>query len=138
MPHRSAASPDGRARVILVVEDETLIALDLTDILCECGFEVLGPAATVTAALTLIGRRRPDAAILDINLRHELVTPVALILDALSVPFMVSTACDPAMLPKEGILAAAPTLSKPASPVRVVSVLTDLLVRADAADGGLH
>ena len=44
--------PDGR--LVLVVEDEFLIALDLEQLLRRHGWRVLGPAATVAAALRLL------------------------------------------------------------------------------------
>ena len=40
----------GLTRLILVVEDEVLIALELAAILDDDGYRVLGPAPTVTAA----------------------------------------------------------------------------------------
>jgi hypothetical protein len=40
--------------VVLVVEDDFLIALDLECLLQRHGFRVLGPAATVAAALRLL------------------------------------------------------------------------------------
>lgn len=48
--------------------------------------------ATVDAALSVLKVRRPDVAPLDFNLRGEPVTPVALLLDALLVPFVLMTA----------------------------------------------
>ena len=67
--------PDGR--LVLVVEDEFLIALDLEQLLRRHGWRVLGPAATVAVALRLLRGAMPDVALLDVNLGGELVTPVA-------------------------------------------------------------
>src|SRR5215212_8822543 len=67
--------PDGR--LVLVVEDEFLIAMDLELLLRRHGWRVLGPAATVAEALRLLADERPDVALLDLNLRGELATPVA-------------------------------------------------------------
>jgi DNA-binding response OmpR family regulator len=54
--------------IILVVEDESIIGLELEGRLQEAGHEVLGPTSTVEAALELAERRKPDLALVDINL----------------------------------------------------------------------
>jgi CheY-like chemotaxis protein len=55
---------------ILIVEDEALIALELTENLEHGGHEVVGPATTVAEALTLCQEAEPpELALLDINLR---------------------------------------------------------------------
>lgn len=48
-------------------------------------------AARVSEAMAMLGRLRPDAAVLDINLHGEMVFPVAEKLDALHVPFVFLT-----------------------------------------------
>jgi two-component system, response regulator PdtaR len=55
--------------LILIVEDEALIAMLLTESLESGGHQVMGPAATETEALALCEAARPDLALLDINLR---------------------------------------------------------------------
>jgi DNA-binding response OmpR family regulator len=57
--------------VILVVEDETLIALVLEIALRFAGHDVLGPAATAEEALRLAARERPELALVDIILRDR-------------------------------------------------------------------
>jgi ActR/RegA family two-component response regulator len=66
-----------RGRCLLVVEDEYLIAADLTASLESLGVEVIGPAASVEEALSLVDNNsdRLDGAVLDINLRNERVYP---------------------------------------------------------------
>jgi CheY-like chemotaxis protein len=78
---------------ILVVDDEAMIAMLLRDILEDRGCEVVGPAGAVAPALALIqaGGRALDGAILDINLRGELVYPVADVLIQHGVPFVFVT-----------------------------------------------
>jgi two-component system, response regulator PdtaR len=55
--------------IILVAEDEALVALVLELALGSAGHQVLGPAAEVDEALRLAEERRPDLALLDIRLR---------------------------------------------------------------------
>lgn len=47
-------------KTVLVVEDEFLIAIDLKLLLESRGWEVLGPAATVSDALLLLGDELPE------------------------------------------------------------------------------
>ena len=106
--------PDITGRRVLVVEDEFVIALDLQLALYRLGCEVLGPVASVAEALVLLRHERPDAAVLDINLRDGLVTPVAEQLIVMGVPFVLVTARDTRHL-TQGPLRRAPTLGKPVS-----------------------
>jgi DNA-binding response OmpR family regulator len=77
---------------ILIVEDEPLIAMCLADTVeCMEGL-VVGPAGSVKEALALIEGQAIAAAILDANLTDRDVTPVALLLTRLRVPFIVHTA----------------------------------------------
>ncbi|MFZ0497083.1 MAG: response regulator [Methylocella sp.] len=76
---------------ILIVEDELFIALALEAMLLELGFDVVGSAAQVSAALELIGRERIDGAILDVNLGSQRIDPVADILAARACPFFFTT-----------------------------------------------
>lgn len=55
--------------IILIVEDEALIAMALEADLNDAGYEVLGPASTVGRALELAEATPPDLALVDINLR---------------------------------------------------------------------
>jgi CheY-like chemotaxis protein len=113
--------PDGR--LVLVVEDESLIAMDLELLLRRHGWRVLGPAATVAAALRLLRQGdTPDVALLDVNLRGELVTPVAEELRARGVPFVLASAYD-RLGPAAAALAGAPAVGKPTDERRLLAAL---------------
>jgi DNA-binding NtrC family response regulator len=64
-----------RARV-LVAEDEPVIALDVAFAVEEAGGEVVGPAASVRQALSLVEGDGIQAAILDVDLLDGNVGPV--------------------------------------------------------------
>jgi CheY-like chemotaxis protein len=66
--------------MILVVEDEALIAMDLQALLEEAGYRVLGPANSSAAALALLDSDEPDVALLDVNLGRSDVFVVANVL----------------------------------------------------------
>lgn len=78
--------------VILVVEDEFIIAMDVHRFLEQEGYEVVGPAASVGEALGLLEKSNPDACVLDANLRGEHSGPVAAALRARNIPFVISSA----------------------------------------------
>ena len=116
-----ARALEGRA--LLVVEDEYLIAADMTFILEEMGAEVLGPAHSVATALDLIERHgeRLDGAILDINLGKEQVFPVADLLRSRNVPFIFSTGYDASVIPEAYV--GIPRCEKPFDKALVATLL---------------
>ena len=120
---------DGRR--ILVVEDEEMIAMLLEDYLMDMGCKVAGHAVSVAGAISLLEEAKPfDAALLDMNLRGELVTPVAEALSAASVPFcfMTGLGADAATgFPN------APTIGKPFDQAGLRAVLTQLFSEAEVA-----
>ena len=87
-------------KVILVVKDEMLLAMDLAARLEEMGATVLGPASDVRTALTLIANRSIDAALLDINLQAETSYPIADRLIAEGVPFVFVTSMSRRVVPE--------------------------------------
>jgi CheY-like chemotaxis protein len=76
---------------LLIVEDELLIALELRSIVEQLGGTVVGPAGSVKGALQLLADTRPNAALLDANLRGDRVTPVAQACLDRSIPFALVT-----------------------------------------------
>lgn len=80
-----------KGKRILVVEDEALIAVMVEDMLMDMGSDVVGPAATIEAALALARAEAIDAAILDVNVRGERIDPVADVLMARGVPVLFAT-----------------------------------------------
>lgn len=54
--------------VVLVVEDEAIIAYCSAALLEDAGYAVLGPAHTSAEALKLARSKRPDVALIDIDL----------------------------------------------------------------------
>ena len=74
---------------ILIVEDEPLVAEDLRIVLVEAGFEIAGVAFRVATALSLIETVACDAAIVDAHLAGASATPVAAVLSARGLRFIV-------------------------------------------------
>jgi DNA-binding response OmpR family regulator len=113
------------AERILVVEDEPLIAFDVADYLKAAGFEVVGPAASVSAALKLLESPGCDLAVLDVNLGRETATPIADALRAKSLPFIALSGYSSDQLP-EGFRNS-PMLTKPVDPRKLVAELRRFL-----------
>ncbi|EPE98637.1 response regulator [Rhizobium grahamii] len=112
---------------ILVVEDEFFIADDLQQILTSAGFLVLGPAATNEHTLDLIEEDRPDVAVLDVNLHGTIVTPVALELQRLEIPFVLASAHTADDLRYNPVLSDAINLGKPTEPSFLLEAVRKML-----------
>jgi len=112
-------------RRILIVEDEYIIAFDLTRSLEELGIQVVGPASGVAEALRLVvtDGDRLNGAILDINLRGERVYQVAQALAARGVPFMFATGYETSTIPDA--YATVPRCEKPVDKARLVQWLSN-------------
>ena len=95
----ATATMDGQ--MVLLVEDDFLIAMDVAASLEADGARVVGPVATVRAALDLISRTEClDAAILDINLRGATSYELADVLCARGVPVIFVTGYDKNVVPQ--------------------------------------
>jgi DNA-binding response OmpR family regulator len=75
--------------LVLVLEDEALIALNLQDELHDSGHEVAGPFTTCSAALQWLQTATPDTAILDATLNDGSCHRVAIELSGRGVPFLI-------------------------------------------------
>jgi DNA-binding response OmpR family regulator len=101
--------------------------MELDDTLRRAGYEVLGPAPNVRTALRLLGAERPDAAVLDVNLAGEWVTPVAEVLRTMIVPFILTSAYAAADLHVEPVLRNALNVGKPTKSELLLKELRDVL-----------
>ena len=73
---------------VLIIEDEPLVALELTTILGDAGIAIAGLAATADEAMAAIVDTAADAVLLDGNLQGALVDDVAAALVARNIPFL--------------------------------------------------
>lgn len=112
---------------VLIVEDDYLIANDLTRGFEDAGIEIVGPVPSLTKALARLDEGRLDGAILDVNLDGQKVYEVADALIERDVPVVFVTGYD-----REGIphrYADVPLCLKPIETGKVVEALTRLAVR---------
>ncbi len=112
-------------RRVLVVEDESLVAMLLETILEDMGVTPVGPAGTVEDGLAMAADPAPlDAALLDVNVAGRQVFPIAEALKARGVPFVFSTGYGEGGLPDEW--RGHPTVQKPFTE----SAIREALMRA--------
>ncbi|TCL66394.1 response regulator [Rhizobium sp. BK251] len=116
----------GRRFRVLVVEDEPFVAMELKAALATGGFDVLGPVGSVADALGILEDERPDAAVLDVRLGSERVTPVAVALKALGVPFVLASASSASELAADDALADVQNLGKPTNLKQLIDVIAAL------------
>jgi PAS domain S-box-containing protein len=95
-PKAAAGNGNGAGPVIpgnrlLLVEDEALTGMMMSDMLTDLGFDVIGPFGRVADAMAAIKREDFHAAVLDVNLDGEVVYPVADAVLARGVPFVFVT-----------------------------------------------
>jgi len=116
-------------RRVLIVEDESLVAMLLETILEDMGCLAVGPAATVDEGLRMAADEAVDAALLDVNVAGRQVFPVAQVLKDRGVPFIFSTGYGEGGLPDEW--RGQPTLQKPFTEAAVRDALMTAMGLAD-------
>lgn len=115
---------------VLVVEDNYLIASELADHLAAANAVVIGPCATLSDAGKMA--LRSDLAVLDVDLKGQMVFPLADRLRELDVPYVFFTGYDRGLLPAR--FAKVDCITKPLSPLVAVQHL-DIRARALGGSG---
>jgi two-component system, response regulator PdtaR len=81
--------PSNSRPLVLILEDEALIALNLQDELQDAGYGVAGPFTDCSAALDWLRTATPDMGILDATLNDGSCHSVAAELSRREVPFLI-------------------------------------------------
>jgi two-component sensor histidine kinase len=108
----------------LVVEDESLIALDLVDTLRRLGADQARSVSTEQEASVLLEKDTFDCALLDANLHGRSVENIAAALARRKIPFVFVTGYGRAGLPAG--FGQAPVLAKPVSDEQLLEAVTTL------------
>ena len=82
---------NGAAPVVMIVEDEVLVALDLQESIRSLGYEVVGPYARLAEAIEGAETQTIDFAILDLNLNGEMTYELAESLQQRGIPIVFTT-----------------------------------------------
>jgi CheY-like chemotaxis protein len=111
-----------KGRLLLVVEDEYMLALEMGASLEEFGAVVLGPVGDIDDALDLIDETPTiDGAVLDLNIRGEMSFPVADALLERGIPIVFATGYDKSHIPSR--YAHITRCEKPIAPAYVAKAL---------------
>jgi DNA-binding response OmpR family regulator len=121
---RRGEQPEKQQRLLLV-EDEVLLSMVLATDLQDAGYDVLGPYGTVAAAMAAVLSETFDGAVLDINLKGQLVYPVAEELARRRIPFMFLSGYALVNMPKP--FHAYPRLAKPANATVLLRAIQNML-----------
>ncbi|HKF09203.1 MAG TPA: PAS domain S-box protein [Xanthobacteraceae bacterium] len=110
---------------ILLIEDEPLVSMELEGELAAAGCGVIGPAATLEHARTLVEEGKYDAALVDVNLKGQPVDELAALLTEKNCPFAFVTGYGRDALPEafRGVA----VLAKPFSSAQLLATAEGLL-----------
>ena len=112
---------------VLILEDEFFLGDDLARALRDAGGEPVGPVATMEQAEAIVEKERPDAAILDLNLRGEMASEFAERLAATGLPCVIVSGYGEDGLTES--LTRIRRLEKPVGAPAVMEALVDELAR---------
>jgi DNA-binding NtrC family response regulator len=111
---------------ILIVEDDAMQALDLSAGLIDAGASILGPAANVNEAVTLLSTTACSAAVLDLRVGDRNATSLAKHFLEHRIPFMIYTGYpDSAFFRSDW--GGYRLISKPADIGELIRILADLI-----------
>lgn len=103
--------PAAARRSVLLVEDEVMIRMMVSDMLDELGYAVAAEAGDIDEAVRLVQCTDFDIAILDVNVNGKVISPVAEAVQMRSLPFIFATGYGSQGLPEK--FRDRPTLQKP-------------------------
>ena len=104
--------------------------MEMESLLRGLGCIVLDPVPRVEEAMRVLADEGPDAAVLDVNLQGERVTPVAAALRERGIPFVLVSGYGSERL-QEDALRGAPQLRKPVEGGRLARALIEVLTRGE-------
>jgi DNA-binding NtrC family response regulator len=113
---------------VLVVEDETMIVLQIEGVLEAMDFRIVGPAGTIETALQLAAHENFDLTILDVTIRGGKVYPVAELLLSRGIPLLLASGYGDRALPET--LRNQRCLMKPFTPVALEDQVRQLCSQA--------
>ena len=110
---------------VFVVEDEAMIRMMVMDMLEELGCRVAAEAGDVEEAAKLARSADFDLAILDVNVKGKLITPVAELIRARGRPIIFATGYGSEGLPEE--FRDFPALQKPFQQDALAALIDEVL-----------
>ena len=107
----SGTTTTPRKASVLVVEDEVMIRMMVTDMLVDLGHSIAAEAGEIDEALRLAESADFDLAILDVNVNGRTIEPVAKVIERRKLPLLFSTGYSVDALPES--FRGRPALQKP-------------------------
>jgi len=107
----TTSGTSARKASVLVVEDEVMIRMMVTDMLIDLGHSIAAEAGEIDEALRLAESVDFDLAILDVNVNGRTIEPVAKIVERRKLPLLFSTGYSVDALPES--FRGHPSLQKP-------------------------
>lgn len=101
-----------RGLKVLVVEDNTLTAMELSDSLVASGAAVYGPYSRLGTAAAVAAEGPFDIALLDIDLQGQAIWPIASMIAARNLPIVFLTAYSQKLM-RPALFTETPTVLKP-------------------------
>jgi DNA-binding response OmpR family regulator len=114
---------------VLIVEDETAIAMSIEELVTRLGCCEVHCAARLSDALQVISSTTPSLAVLDVNLAGEMAFPIAERLSDLGVPSLLITGYDSSAIPKKWL---PHVVRKPYDPAELAFLLSKMAQRIRA------
>lgn len=108
----------------LVIEDEPTVVLEISNLLEDAGAQIAGLASSADEAIRLIAASAPEGALLDANLRGEMVDDIAAELDRRKVPFLFVSGYGRESLPQGFV--DVPVVGKPFEPEALIEAIMSL------------
>lgn len=131
----AAAEAEAKAKKIMIVEDEGIVAMQIKSLLLELGYEIAAVSARGEDAINKAAETMPDLILMDIRLAGEMsgIEAAGRIRETLGVPVIYLTA----NADEKTIALAKPTqpygyLIKPLNPLAMNSAIEMALYRHDA------
>ena len=118
------AAKSGDASLVLLVEDEPLVAMMLADMLTELGHMVDGPYSRLKDAMGAARNGDIQAGILDVNLGGESIYSLAEVLNSRGVPFVFVTGYSAESIDRR--FAHVPVLQKPIERQKLQAILAGM------------
>ncbi|WP_347336828.1 hypothetical protein [Bradyrhizobium embrapense] len=116
-------------RRVLIVEDEYFLADDVSSALRSLGADIVGPAGDIDDALRIVNDGGViDGAVLDVNIRKQMIYPVARELKARGIPILFTSGYDRIVINSE--FADVPLWEKPLDHRAMARGLAGMILRA--------
>jgi two-component sensor histidine kinase/DNA-binding response OmpR family regulator len=120
----ASTTQSGAASLVLLVEDEPLVAMMLADMLSELGHMVDGPYSRLKDAMGAARNGDIQAGILDVNLGGESIYSLAEVLNSRGVPFVFVTGYSAESIDRR--FAHIPVLQKPIERQKLQAILAGM------------